>query len=518
MSGDGGAEQPELRQAAIGSLITFVGAAASALLGFAFSIALARGLGPQGAGVVLQAVGCFTIALGVGRLGLDTTAVWLLPRVRSSEPTLLRSALTGLLVPATAGSTLLALAWVAVYAVLMSLDVGDPEVLSAISVVAAFLPFAALMTVALAATRAFGGVGAFNLIGNIGVPGLRVALLGGVLAAGGSALHASLAWAFAWMVGAVAALLVLMGMARRTPEWRSSVKRPDRSLRRRIRGFAFPRVLASALEQSILWLDVVLVGILIGSAEAGVYGTVSRFVTAGALVATALRIVVAPRFSALLGEGRLSEVERLYVVTAQWILLLGAPAYVLLALFSPTVLGWLGEGFADGLWPLVLLCAGSLVVLAAGNVQALLLMSGRSAASAANKAVVLTFNIIGNVILVPRVGITGAAAVWAASMALDTALAMWQVRRHVGVFLSVRRITVTLTVLGVLVGLPSAGVVLALGQGTLQLLLATTVSGAALLGYTIARREYLGLNVLRPTRPRRGRGGVETAGNAEDPG
>ena len=112
---------------------------------------------PEGAGVVLQAVGCFTIALGVGRLGLDTTAVWLLPRVRSSEPTLLRSALTGLLVPATAGSTLLALAWVAVYAVLMSLDVGDPEVLSAISVVAAFLPFAALMTVALAATRAFGG-------------------------------------------------------------------------------------------------------------------------------------------------------------------------------------------------------------------------------------------------------------------------------------------------------------------------------------------------------------------------
>ena len=315
------------------------------------------------------------------------------------------------------------------------------------------------------------------------MPGLRVALLGGVLAAGGSALHASLAWAFAWMVGAVAALLVLMGMARRTPEWRSSVKRPDRSLRRRIGGFAFPRVLASALEQSILWLDVVLVGILIGSAEAGVYGTVSRFVTAGALVATALRIVVAPRFSALLGEGRLREVERLYVVTAQWILLLGAPAYVLLALFSPTVLGWLGEGFADSLWPLVLLCAGSLVVLAAGNVQALLLMSGRSAASAANKAVGLTFNIIGNVILVPRVGITGAAAVWAASMALDTALAMWQVRRHVGVFLSVRRITVTLTVLGVLVGLPSAGVVLALGQGTLELLLATTVSGAALLGY-----------------------------------
>ena len=55
-----------------------MGAAASAALGFAFSLLLARGLGADGAGVVLQAIGCFTIALGLARLGLDTTAVWLL--------------------------------------------------------------------------------------------------------------------------------------------------------------------------------------------------------------------------------------------------------------------------------------------------------------------------------------------------------------------------------------------------------------------------------------------------------
>lgn len=503
MSTDGApADQPELRRAAVGSLITLVGAAASAALGFTFNVLLARGLGPDGAGVVLQAIGCFTIALGVARLGLDTTAVWLLPRLRSGEPELVRPALTGLLVPALVGSTALTLGWLGVRALLAHLEVGDPRVLSSVTVAALFLPAAAVMTVALAAARAFGGVVPFNLIGNVVVPGLRPALLGLVLLGGGSALLASAAWAVAWLVGAVLALAVLVVLVRRRtpPEDRSGSRRPDRALRRRIRGFALPRLVATALEQSILWLDVVLVGILLGASAAGVYGTVSRFVTAGALVATALRIVVAPRFSAMLGEGRVRDVESLYSATAQWILLLGAPAYVVLALFSPTALSWLGDGFDEGLWPMVLLCGGSLVVLAAGNVQSLLLMSGRSAANAVNKAVVLAVNVVGNVVLVPRVGITGAAAVWAACMALDTVLAVWQVRRHVGVSVSARAIATTVAVLILLVGIPSGAVVLVLGQGTGPLLLAIVLSGLALLGYCVVRREHLRLDVLRPAR------------------
>ena len=310
MSATTGPGQPELRQAAIGSLITFVGAAASAALGFAFSLLLARGLGADGAGVVLQAIGCFTIALGLARLGLDTTAVWLLPRLRSQEPDLVRPALTGLLAPAALGSTALLAVWLLTYWALRAAGVGDDRVLAAITLAGVFLPCAAVMMVALAATRAFGGVVPFNLIGNITVPGLRPALLVGVLAASGGPLMASLAWGSVWLVGAVLALVVLARQSRRAqaPAPPRS-RRPDRALRRRIRTFALPRVVSSALEQSILWLDVVLVGVLLGSAAAGVYGTVSRFVMAGALVGTALRIVVAPRFSALLGEERLDEVE-----------------------------------------------------------------------------------------------------------------------------------------------------------------------------------------------------------------
>jgi O-antigen/teichoic acid export membrane protein len=164
------------------------------------------------------------------------------------------------------------------------------------------------------------------------------------------------------------------------------------------------------------------------------------------------------------------------------------------------VLGWLGPGFADGRTSMVVLCLGSIVVLAAGNVQALLLMSGRSAASAVNKAVVLTVNVAGNVILVPRVGIEGAAAMWAGCMALDTLLAAWQVRRGVGVSVAVKSIAFVMLVVAAVVAVPSLLVAELLGQGNLQLVLAVLVSGGALLGYAALDRRRLRFDQLRTIR------------------
>jgi O-antigen/teichoic acid export membrane protein len=491
----------ELARAARGSVFTFVGSAASSFLGFAFSIVLARTLGAHDAGVVLQAVAIYTIALAITRLGLDTTAVWLLPRLMSAERQLVRQAVVALLVPSFVAPLLVVLAWLVIRALFLN---GGTAVADAITVVAWFLPAGVVMTVALAATRAFGGVLPFNAIGNIAVPGLRPLLIGVVAAVGGGTAAAAFGWSVPWLVGAVLALLVLVAQVRRATREVGGSWRPGSDVRHRIRTYAVPRVIGSGLDQSITWLDVVLVGTLVGSSAAGVYGTVSRFVSAGAIVATALRIVVAPRFSALLSQGRRADVEELYTVTARWILLLGSPVFIMLAVFAPTVLHWLGHGFASGRTSLVVLCAGSLVVLAAGNVQALLLMSGRSAASAVNKGIVLAFNVAGNLLFVPHYGINAAATVWALSMALDTSLAAWQVHRGIGVSVAVREIGYVLVMVTRGVGLPSGCVVWFLGQGNISLLLAILVSGLALLGYCYVDRHRLHMEELRALRGRPG--------------
>ncbi|WP_168929505.1 flippase [Nocardioides sp. GY 10113] len=490
----------ELGRAARGGAITFVGAAVSALCGFLFNLLLARLVGPQGAGVVLQAIATFTIALAVGRLGLDTTAVWLLPRLSRQDPARVRAALAGTCGLALAVPLAGVLGWLVVWQAFLRSR--DSEVLDAITIAVVFLPAASLMMVALAATRAFGGVAAFNAIGNVLVPALRPISLVLVVAFGGGALAISGVWAACCLVGAVLAVVILLRMVGHPSRRAAGGWLPDRALLRQILGFAGPRTVMAAMEQTIIWIDVLLVGALLGSVAAGVYGAASRFVAAGVVAMTALRIVVAPRFSALLVEGRRAEVADLYTTTARWVLLLGAPIYLTLGVFSPTVLGWLGPGFGDGVTPMVILSLGSIVVLAAGNVQSLLLMSGRSGWGAFNKFVVVCFNVGANLVVIPRAGIDGAACVWALSMALDTLLAAWQVRRGIGVSPALGAIAGTAAAVMGCVAVPSLAVVLVAGQGELQLMVAVLLSGLVLAGYCLVDRRRLRLDELASVRRR----------------
>jgi O-antigen/teichoic acid export membrane protein len=175
--------------------------------------------------------------------------------------------------------------------------------------------------------------------------------------------------------------------------------------------------------------------------------------------------------------------------------------------FSPTVLGWLGTDFSSGVSSMVILSLGSIVMLAGGNVQSLLLMSGHSAWGALNKVVVVAFNVVGNLVLLPRMGIEGAALIWAASMALDTALAAWQVRRAVGVSLAVRDVLTTTVTVSLCVAVPAVSVILLAGQGLWQLLTSVVAGGLLLLAYCAVDRRRLRMDELLRLGRKRGEPG-----------
>ncbi len=503
----------ELRSTARGGAITLVGAMFSTAMGFVLAVVLARQLGAAGSGVVLQTIAAFMIALSVGRLGMDTTAVWIVPRLVVEEPDQVARACTGMLLAAAAASTMVTLAWLAVVKLFDGGPFAGGPVVETLTAVCGFLPLAAVMIVGLAVTRGFGGVGPFNLIGNIGVPLARPVAVLVVTALGGSLVAASLAWAAPLVAGALATVIVLFVQVRRHARRLGSISlswRPVGAINRRLLAFGLPRTLSSALEQSIIWFDVVLVGVIAGSAAAGVYGATSRFVGAGVVVLTALRVVVAPRFSALLAEGRTGELRELYQVTAGWIVLFGAPVYMILAVFAPTVLGWLGPAFVDGSAAMVVLSFGALCLLAGGNVQSLLLMSGHSGVSAMNRLVVFAVNVAGNIVLIPRFGVLGAACAWALCMALDTTLAVFQVNRFTEVRPSFLRL---LRVLGATVCaslLPALAVVALLGQNAVALLVSLLVGAVGVLGYAYLDRRRLRLDQLAALLP--GRGSKQAAG------
>lgn len=232
------------------------------------------------------------------------------------------------------------------------------------------------------------------------------------------------------------------------------------------------------------WLDVLIVGMLAGPTAAGVYGAATRFVSAGVILSTSLRIVVAPMYSRHLASHRIDEVQRLYSLTTKWIVLFSLPLYVLMALFGGTALSVLGPNFRSGAVPLIVLACGMALVLAAGNIQSVLLMSGYSTLAAMNKFIAVVVNVCLLMVLVPWAGLLGAAISWAVALALDTSLAVWQVHTRIGLHpggRDIRRATLV-TVLGTII--PGGLARLLLGDTLLGLATGLCVS-ALVLGPTI---------------------------------
>ena len=466
----------ELRQAARGGLVSGAGAGISAAMGFVLTLVLARSFGEVGSGVVLQAIAVFSIALGVARAGMDTAGIWILPRLALSDPGKIRGAATALLVPALAVGTVLALLLAAAVPQLnLSGDDHQGEVVEAVRALSWFLPCAAVMMVALAASRGLGNVVPYTAVGAIALPVSRPLAVLIVVAVGGSAVWAAVAWAIPLPL-ATAAILLSLWVRIRSHEGRAGIRGrwlPDREVFSRVVRFALPRWYSAGVEQSIVWFDVILVGALAGAGAAGVYGAASRFVSAGLIISTAMRMVISPRFSALLSENKTGAVQMLYSTTLTWIVLLGTPIYAIFMFFAPTALRWLGAGFETGSTALVILCAGAITSLLAGNVDSVLMMSGRSGWMAVNKSVVLAVNIVGNLVLVPVWGIVGAAASWAVSLLLDATLASIESRIFLGIRFDARRVSYALLIAGVSVVPPSTLSILVLGNNTFSCAVAT---------------------------------------------
>lgn len=478
-----------VRRTARDSGLSFAGAVVSGLAGFALSLALGRTLGPTGSGIVFQMISAFTIAGAVARFGLDTTAVWLLPKLRSDATGRVRRAVGILLLGSLATGIVTALA---LWAVVPVIAPASEQLRTLLSVATLFLPVFSVMTVALAVARGMGRIREYVLIGSVGLPVTRLAAVSVGAAFSASAVVAGSLWLAALPLAAVAAIFAVARLVRGYPR---ETTPHTRELLRTVSGYSGPRVIAATIEQALLWLDVLIVGILAGPAAAGIYGVVSRLVQAGTIPSTSMRVVVAPQFSGLLHRGERAALAELYGRSAQWIVLMSIPAYVVLSILGTPFLALFGPGFASGTTALAIMCVGATVWACTGNVQALLLMSGRTGWAAINKVIALTVSLTLLFTLVPLWGIVGAAVAWTVTMSLDAVLALIQVTRGTGVRLDFRGIGAALVVGGLAAAVPSAAARIFLGDSALALVVGLMASVACWAAALYVTRRRFALNV-----------------------
>ena len=148
----------------------------------------------------------------------------------------------------------------------------------------------------------------------------------------------------------------------------------------------------------------------------------------GSIVLLAIVQAVGPQISEFLSRHQRSRAEHVYRISTWWLMALTWPLYITMAIFAPLLLRIFGADFSTGAEVVATMSAAMLLSTAMGPVDMVLLMGGKSGWNLINGVLSLATNVILNLLLVPHLGIEGAAIAFAASVALNNLLPYVEVR------------------------------------------------------------------------------------------
>jgi len=201
--------------------------------------------------------------------------------------------------------------------------------------------------------------------------------------------------------------------------------------RRQWRKAVLPLALPSGVQLTSQNIGILLLGVFSGAADVGIYRITLRGTMLVVFGLLATNWVVAPHFARLHAAGETLRIKHLAIWSARASFAVGILVVLVFAIGGGKILGFVfGQEFARGYVALVIVGCGQLVNTAVGPLDFLLNMTGHERATATSAAGALACNVIFSLILIPKLGINGAA------LAMALALLVWDV----ALFVSVRRL------------------------------------------------------------------------------
>ena len=284
-----------------------------------------------------------------------------------------------------------------------------------------------------ATARALGWINIAYTPGYIIRPFLLTGFVGGLVLLGGRADAVGALWATmaACATAALAqALLVHSGIRRQFPKVKSTFHT------RHWFTVSFGFLMIDGFRMLLDNTDVLIIGRLLDPEAVGVYFAVIRTAGLVAFISFSIIALAAPKFAEIHSSGTRQELQKLVHQVIQitfWPSLLAA---VILAFLGPFVLSLFGPGFERGYPTMLVVLIGLVLRSATLPVEYLLNMTGYHRDTIWVYGCAAAANIVLNLLLVPQLGILGAAiATYAAMLSANCWLyvLVWR-RLHVNAF------------------------------------------------------------------------------------
>ncbi|MFG1703840.1 lipopolysaccharide biosynthesis protein [Nonomuraea sp. M3C6] len=373
---------------------------------FLLVVVVTRALAPSAAGAFFTATALALMVAGVAKLDAGNGLVYFIARAKTYGYLGISGYIRAALVPCVVVS---GAAGVVLY----------PR----LGLLAVALPVIVVGDVLLAATRGFGVMRPTVLLDGVLLPGCQL-----VLAAGAAWAGAVEGLPVAWAAPYVLVLVLAAAEVRGRVPWTPYLPGTGRDLWR----YTAPRSVAGAIQAVFQRLDIVLVALLGGPAQAAVYLAATRFKVVGQLANQGLAQAVQARLVRALADGEAALARELYQAATIWLVLLTWPVWVAYAALAPWVLRVFGPSYGSA-GPVALVLAGTMMVATAcGMVDVVLTAAGHTGTSLLNLLAAITCTVALDVALIPAHGALGAVIGWSGGVIVKNLLPLWQLHRRYG--------------------------------------------------------------------------------------
>ena len=399
-------------------------------IGLVAHLVLARICGAAAYGTYIYAFTILQLMLLPATLGFTTALVRYVAAYRGEGRT---AALRGLLrrSHALVLAASVVVGAIAAGAIAMAGEMVPAPLRSALLVACVALPVLATTSLMQAATRGLKRVARSQVPEQVVRPAVLAILAGSFFFFTGSALSGTAVMGLLVAAGAVSLLvaLVIQRPHLRIAAQSDGVEYHTRDWLRT----AVPLMLIAGVFLLMRRMDAIMIGLLRGTVEVGVYSVAARISNLVMFGFAAIGSIAAPMIAECHASRSGAELQALVHRVTRLTLLATVPLLLGAIAFGRPVLALFGEEFVVAYPPLVLLSIGMMLSVSAGPAGILLSMSGHERVNLKIAVSALLCNVALNIPAISAYGILGAAAVTGGVEAMRSLLLWRAARRRLGV-------------------------------------------------------------------------------------
>ena len=197
---------------------------------------------------------------------------------------------------------------------------------------------------------------------------------------------------------------------------------------------AYPLLLVNSTNYILNTTDILMIGYLLPASEVGIYNIATKITLFSTMLLGAINALLGPRFAVLYKNEEKEKLSHLVKKASRLMFVGSITITVLLFVLAKPILSIWGEEFVAGTTVLYISLIGQFFVLSTGPLATLLMMCGFEKIHRNNTIFCAILNIILNAILIPKIGIAGAAVASTISLAIKNTYCIYAVKKRLGFF------------------------------------------------------------------------------------